>query len=212
MNKKVRLTNEDRAKVRGTLAQYLVNMGLDEDTAVAAVTHGSPSMADAVGRRIARGPGYAVTREVTPAMFNLAFAEWIAYKCGLRDEDAPANAEEEAPAVTIRSGVMIDPEDERAHRIAEMADTKPSTTHEVLAANGATDIKLYSLVNNHGYTFALGGKHYDARFWANCYGTALNRWEVSCMDKREDDPRYVQPVDPELKERLEKALNSTPAA
>ena len=167
MNKKVRLTNEDRAKVRGTLAQYLVNMGLDEDTAVAAVTHGSPSMADAVGRRIARGPGYAVTREVTPAMFNLAFAEWIAYKCGIRDEATPAPAEEEAPA------------------------TPPATPHEVLAANGATEIELYSLVNNHGYTFALGGKHYDARFWANCYGTALNRWEVSCMDKREDDPRYV---------------------
>lgn len=188
MNKKVRLTNEDRAKVRGTLAQYLVNMGLDEDTAVAAVTHGSPSMADAVGRRIARGPGYAVTREVTPAMFNLAFAEWIAYKCGLRDEDAPAPAEEEAPA------------------------TKPATPREVLAANGATNIEEYSLVNNYGFVFDLDGKKYDARFWANCYGTALNRWEVMSRNKREDDPRFVYPVDPELKARLEDALNATHAA
>lgn len=207
---KHRLTKDQRAKVRGTLAQYLVRMGLDEDTAVRAVTNGSPCMADAVGRRIANGHGYADTRDITPEMFNLAVAEWIAYKCGIREE--VASADEDAPAVTIRSGVMIDPEDERTRRIAGEPTTKPATPHEVLAANGATDIELYSLVNNHGYTFALGGKHYDARFWANCYGTALNRWEVSCMDKREDDPRYVQPVEPELKARLEKALNATPAA
>ena len=176
---KARLTNADRAKVRGTLAQYLVNMGLDDDTAVAAVTRGSPSMADAVGRRIARCPGYAQTHTVTPEMFNLAFAEWIAYKCGIRDE---------------------------------VAEATPKTPRDVLSANGATDIEYYSLVNNFGYTFTLGGKHYDARFWANCYGTALDRWEVACMDKREDEPQFTQTVDPELKARLESALNATRAA
>ena len=198
---KNRLTKDQRAKVRGTLAQYLVNMGLDESTAVAAVTRGSPSMADAVGRRIARGPGYAVTREVTPAMFNLAFAEWVAYKCGIREEVAHATADEDE---TPEADAPAEPD--------KVAEAAPKTPLDVLSSNGATDIQDYSLVNNFGYTFALGGKHYDARFWANCYGTALNRWEVSCMDKREDDPRYVQPVDPELKERLEKALNATPAA
>ena len=201
---KTRLTNSDRAKVRGSLVRYLVRMGLDEATATAAVTRGSPCMADAVGRRIARGPGYAVTREVTPAMFNLAFAEWVAYKCGVR--------EEAATAVTIRSGVMTDPESERTARVAGEPATKPATPHEVLAANGATNIEEYSLVNNYGFTFDLDGKKYDARFWANCYGTALNRWEVMSRNKREDDPRFVYPVDPELKARLEKALNATPAA
>ena len=112
---KHRLTKDQRAKVRGTLAQYLVRMGLDEDTAVRAVTNGSPCMADAVGRRIANGPGYSQLREVTPDMFNLAVAEWIAYKCGIRDEDAPATADEDetpeadAPAATIvLSGAMHD--------------------------------------------------------------------------------------------------------
>jgi hypothetical protein len=114
---KARLTNADRAKVRGTLAQYLVNMGLDEDTAVAAVTRGSPSMADAVGRRIARGPGYAQTHTVTPEMFNLAFAEWIAYKAGFRYvgidlADAPSTT------VEIQSGNFIDPDDAKTERIA----------------------------------------------------------------------------------------------
>lgn len=189
---KTRLTNDQRAKVRGTLAQYLVNMGLDEPTAVAAVTRGSPSMADAIGRRIARGPGYAVTREVTPAMFNLAFAEWIAYKCGVRDEAAPARADE---------GEATEPE-----------AAPPATPREALERNGATNIEGYSLVNNYGFTFDLDGKKYDARFWANCYGTALNRWEVMSRNKREDDPRFVYPVDPELKARLESALNATPAA
>jgi hypothetical protein len=199
MNKKVRLTNEDRAKVRGTLAQYLVNMGLDEDTAVAAVTHGPPSMADAIGRRIARGPGYAATREVTPAMFNLAFAEWIAYKCGIRDEAAPAPAEEDAATESVDA----EPEAEAA---------PPASPREALERAGATNIEEYSLVNNYGFMFDLDCKKYDARFWANCYGTALNRWEVMSRNKREDDPRFVYPVDPELKARLESALNATPAA
>ena len=111
---KHRLTKEQRAKVRGTLVKWLHDCaGLDLDTATRAVTHGSPCMADAIGRRIANGPGYAETREITPEMFNLAFGGWIAYKCGLRDEAAPDTADEDEtpaePAATIvLSGAMHD--------------------------------------------------------------------------------------------------------
>lgn len=52
---------------------------------------------------------------------------------------------------------------------------------EILKKYGAENIKDYLLVNNYGYGFDLDGEHYDIRFWANCYGMELNRWEVMCI-------------------------------
>lgn len=86
-----RLTAVQRSRVRGSLVVYLERMGLPADEAVEAVTSGSPSMADAVGRRIARMPSYAATRAVSADMFNLAVAEWIARKAGVRRDTAPAD-------------------------------------------------------------------------------------------------------------------------
>lgn len=77
----------------------------------------------------------------------------------------------------------------------------------ILEKHGAKNIEGYTLVSNHGYTFELNGKKYDARYWANSYGCAINAWEVSSMERRKDDPRFNEPVDPTLKKELESALN-----
>jgi hypothetical protein len=93
--KRVRLSNDQRARVRGSLAAYLCKMGLDQEKAVAAVCAGSPAMFEQVARTIARGRHFRETREVTPDAFNLAFAEWIARKAGVRD-DAQQGAQDDA--------------------------------------------------------------------------------------------------------------------
>ena len=49
----------------------------------------------------------------------------------------------------------------------------------LLKEAGATAIKFYMLINNYGYTFIKNGIKYDLRFWANCYGCALNHWSIS---------------------------------
>ena len=96
---KARLTKKDRELVRTVLVKWFMAMDCDEDTARRAVMNGSPCMADAVGRRIANGPGYALTHKMTPEMMNAAVVGWLCYKCGLRDEVEPAPVEEdEAPA------------------------------------------------------------------------------------------------------------------
>ena len=40
------------------------------------------------------------------------------------------------------------------------------------------NIRKYSLISNWGYTFSIDGITYDARFMANCYGVALNCFQV----------------------------------
>ena len=87
--------------------------------------------------------------------------------------------------------------------------TRKESALEVLKRNGATNIEGYCLINNYGYTFELDGKRYDARFWANCYGAALNVWRIHSLNRREDDPRFVYPVDPELEKKLEAELNAS---
>ena len=52
---------------------------------------------------------------------------------------------------------------------------------KALKDEGAENIEGYMLINNYGYTFDLKGNRYDARFWANCYGAALDYWEVMDM-------------------------------
>ncbi len=49
---------------------------------------------------------------------------------------------------------------------------------EVLEKYGATNIKYYSLVNNYGFTFEIDNEKFDVRYWANCYGVAINKWSV----------------------------------
>ena len=92
-----------------------------------------------------------------------------------------------------------------------MAKTKmerKSAAVAVLEKHGATNIEGYCLISNFGYTFELDGKRYDARYWANCYGCALNRWQIHSLNWREDDPRFVYPVDPELARKIEDDLNA----
>lgn len=36
----------------------------------------------------------------------------------------------------------------------------------------------YTLINNYGITFEYKGHKFDMRYWANCYGTALNLWKI----------------------------------
>ena len=50
---------------------------------------------------------------------------------------------------------------------------------EIFTNYGCTEVKPYSLVNNHGYTFKYNEVSYDIRFWRNCYGVELNYWDVS---------------------------------
>lgn len=83
-----------------------------------------------------------------------------------------------------------------------------SEAKKVLEKHGATIIDGYMLINNYGWVFELGGKKYDARFWANSYGCELNVWGVTSMNRREDDQRLYEPIDPDLKKELETELNS----
>ena len=87
--------------------------------------------------------------------------------------------------------------------IVEMAKDK---IVEILEENGATDINGYSLINNYGYTFMLDGKKCDARYWANCYGCALDRWDVTSITQG-DDGKYI-PLGKEVKDKLEHEMNA----
>lgn len=48
----------------------------------------------------------------------------------------------------------------------------------ILKEYGATDIEPYTLISNYGYTFKLDSIECDIRYWANCYGCALNSWQL----------------------------------
>ena len=79
---------------------------------------------------------------------------------------------------------------------------------EVLRKHGAMNIEGYCLVSNYGYTFEIDSKRYDARYWANCYGVALNRWMVDCLTKDAENPGLYLPMDEHLKRRIEDDLNA----
>lgn len=74
---------------------------------------------------------------------------------------------------------------------------------EILKRYGATDIEGYSLISNYGYTFFINGVKYDARFWANCYGAALNVWRIHCCE-----PKNVN-VDLKTLQVMENEMNET---
>lgn len=52
-----------------------------------------------------------------------------------------------------------------------------------LKSIGCKDINRYDLVNNYGYTFTKDGVKYDLRHWLNCYGEAVDYWELSKVEK-----------------------------
>lgn len=85
---KPRLTKAGRDWVRSSLISQLVRWGLTPEKAVAAVDHGRPSMFEQVSRRIARQSLWQVEHRFTVEMVTLAFADWIAYKAGVREVDA----------------------------------------------------------------------------------------------------------------------------
>lgn len=76
---------------------------------------------------------------------------------------------------------------------------------KVLEKNGATNIEGYTLISNFGYTFKLNGMKCDARYWANCYGCALDVWKVHSLQRGEDG-KYV-PLDKGIADGLEHELN-----
>ena len=79
------------------------------------------------------------------------------------------------------------------------------TEIEKLEKYGATEIESYCLISNYGYRFKIDGIKYDIRFWANCYGVALDRWSISPCTQGEDG-RYIQ-MPKELQDRIETDFN-----
>ena len=52
-----------------------------------------------------------------------------------------------------------------------------------LKSVGCKDIERYTLINNYGYSFIKDGVKYDLRNWLNCYGEAVDYWELSKVEK-----------------------------
>ena len=78
--------------------------------------------------------------------------------------------------------------------------TRKTKGIQVLEILGAKNIEGYSLINNYGYTFEIDGTKYDVRYWANCYGVALNRWETmptrtEPRPKTEEEKKVCEQVD-----------------
>ena len=64
---------------------------------------------------------------------------------------------------------------------------------KIIEAHGGENIKGYSLISNYGYTFILKGLKCDLRYWANCYGVALNYWRIHTTgeQKANDEQRAI---------------------
>ena len=80
------------------------------------------------------------------------------------------------------------------------------TGEEKLKKYGATEIEGYCLISNYGYTFKINGIKYDIRFWANCYGAYLGKWEIHSCTTDEDGYRICMPQ--ALREQIEADFNS----
>lgn len=79
------------------------------------------------------------------------------------------------------------------------------TDTERLEKYGATEIEGYCLISNHGYRFKINGIKYDLRFWANCYGAEINKWEIHSCTKDEDGNYITMPK--ELRKQIEDDFN-----
>jgi len=40
------------------------------------------------------------------------------------------------------------------------------------------EYEFYSLISNHGIQFKYRGREFDMRYWANCYGNAINEYMI----------------------------------
>ena len=77
---------------------------------------------------------------------------------------------------------------------------------EILEKYGAEEIKSYCLISNYGYIFYIKGIKYDIRFWENCYGAYIGRWEIMPASRTEDDELIH--MDKALKKKIEDEFNS----
>lgn len=68
---------------------------------------------------------------------------------------------------------------------------------EIIEKNNGQNIKRYSLISNWGFSFTIDGASYDARFVANCYGVALNCFQV-----------YTSNGKKEIAQKIENELNN----
>lgn len=48
---------------------------------------------------------------------------------------------------------------------------------------GCVNVNGYDLIENYGYTFIKDNVKYDLRHWLNCYGEAVDFWELSKVNK-----------------------------
>lgn len=64
---------------------------------------------------------------------------------------------------------------------------------KIIKKYGGDNIKGYSLINNYGYTFTLDGLRLDLRYWANCYGVALDYWRIHAIggQKTSDEQKKI---------------------
>lgn len=63
---------------------------------------------------------------------------------------------------------------------------KDDLIQKMLEENGATNVELYVLVNNDGFTFEKDGKKYDLRHWRNVYGATCDFWDCTPFERYED--------------------------
>lgn len=74
---------------------------------------------------------------------------------------------------------------------------------ELLKSRGCENIESYVLISNWGYRFIYKGLKCDIRYWANCYGACLDRFEIH-TDKIKADELCIWT---ELKD-IENAMNN----
>lgn len=58
-----------------------------------------------------------------------------------------------------------------------------NSKEKALEVVGCNNIESYNLVENCGYVFNKKNIKYDLRHWLNCYGEAVDFWELSKANK-----------------------------
>ena len=79
---------------------------------------------------------------------------------------------------------------------------------EFLENKGIEIIESYNLVNNYGFIISYKNYKFDLRYWANCYGVALNKWCADYLSgevKTEEQEKEVKNYEKELEEIIAEA-------
>lgn len=63
---------------------------------------------------------------------------------------------------------------------------------EISKIKGVSEVESYTLISNYGVHFKKGGYTFDVRYWANCYGVALNYWGLMACEKFYNDGRKIE--------------------